>query len=222
MEEKESKKVGKIILLVLLICIAVGRFVSIREKFLAISSTNIYMNYKPVIYFYPEEEMDISISLDYNGELMYTYPKYENGWDITAYPDGTVIHNSKEYSYLFWEGITDVEYDLSKGFVIKGEDTVEFLQEKLAYLGLTPREYNEFIVFWLPLMEDNKYNLITFQEECYTDSAVLNIMPEPDSLQRVFMTFKALDKSIEIEEQVLEPFERSGYTVIEWGGSEIK
>lgn len=86
----------------------------------------------------------------------------------------TEISSGKEYSYLFWEGISDAEYDMSRGFVVKGEDTAEFLQEILTKLGLTPREYNEFIVFWLPKMQQNPYNLITFQEKCYTDSAVLD------------------------------------------------
>jgi len=60
-----------------------------------------------------------------------------------------------------------------------GQDTAAFLQEKLNYLGLTPKEYNEFIVYWLPQMKDIPYNLITFQSAAYTDNAVLTITPEP-------------------------------------------
>ena len=56
----------------------------------------------------------------------------------------------------------------------------------------------------------------------YTNSAKLEITPNPDSVLRVFMAYKALDKKIEIEEPVIEPFERKGFTVIEWGGTEIK
>lgn len=88
-------------------------------------------------------------------------------------PDGTLYDrfDGREYSYLFWEGTCPGAYDLSKGFVVKGEDTKDFLQEKLAFLGLTPREYNEFIVYWMPLMQDHPYNLISFQQEAYTDLA---------------------------------------------------
>ena len=105
-----------------------------------------------------------------------------------------------------------------KGFVVKGEDTVLFLQEKLAYMGLLPREYNEFIVYWVPRMQNNAYNFITFQEEAYTEIAELIINPEPDSILRVYMTYIPLDEPIEIEEQVLKPFTREGFAVIEWGG----
>ena len=44
---------------------------------------------KPVIYLYPEQETTVSVSLDYAGTLTATYPAYENGWTVTAEPDGT-------------------------------------------------------------------------------------------------------------------------------------
>ncbi|MBQ8857073.1 MAG: hypothetical protein IJ024_02890 [Lachnospiraceae bacterium] len=71
-------------------------------------------------------------------------------------------------------------------------------------------------------MQGNPYNLITFQNEIYTNSAKLEITPNPDSILRVFMVYKALNEQIEIEEPIIEPFERNGFTVIEWGGTEIK
>lgn len=176
---------------------------------------------KPVIYLYPEEETDVSVQLDFNGELLVTYPTYVNGWEVTAYPDGTLFVGDREYSYLFWEGQADIEYDWSKGFVVAGEDTEAFLVETMAYLGLTPTEYNEFIVYWLPKMINNSYNFITFQQENYTDNAILIIVPEPDSVLRVFMAYQPLEQAIEVEPQVLESFGREGFVVIEWGGVEV-
>jgi hypothetical protein len=178
---------------------------------------------KPVIYLYPEKATEVSVSLAYNGELTCTYPDYGNGWEVTAYSDGHLINqkDGNEYSYLFWEGKSKIEYDMSKGFVVKGEDTDDFLREKLEYMGLTPKEYNEFIVYWLPQMNENPYNLITFQNEIYTDNAKLKITPEPDSILRVFMAFKPLTEAVTVEEQTLEPFVRQGFTVIEWGGTII-
>ena len=175
---------------------------------------------KPVIYLYPTQETDLSVNLDFNGKLTCTYPEINSGWNVTAFPDGKIINKAdgKEYSYLYWEGESKTKYDMTKGFVVKGEDTAEFLQEKLSYMGLTPKEYNEFIVYWLPQMQNNKYNLITFQGKAYTDSAKLNIKPEPDSMLRVFMVYKPLDKYVDIKEQELETFERKGFTVVEWGG----
>lgn len=179
---------------------------------------------KPVIYLYPEQEQEVYVQLELDGEFTCTYPEYDNGWKVKAYPDGTLRDQvtGKEYNYLFWEGTSETEYDLSRGFVVEGKDTAGFLEEKLAYLGLNEKERNEFIVYWLPRMEDNKYNLITFQGKAYTEHAKLKISPEPDSILRVFMVYKPLDKAIDIPEQELEPFEREGFTVIEWGGAEME
>jgi hypothetical protein len=110
---------------------------------------------------------------------------------------------------------------MSKGFVVKGDDTADFLRNKLEYMGLIPKEYNEFIVYWLPKMQNNPYNLIAFQNEIYTDHAELKIAPEPDSILRVFMAYKPLEEAVSIEEQALEPFQREGFTVIEWGGTVV-
>lgn len=179
---------------------------------------------KPVIYLYPEETMDVSVVLEYDGELTCTYPEYNDGWHVTAQPDGTLTdsESGKEYSYLFWEGISDTEYDMSKGYVVAGEDTAAFLQDVLARMGMTPREYNEFIVFWLPRMQDNPYNLITFQQEVYTESADLYINPQPDSVLRVFMAYQVLEEPITVEAPEIVPFEREGFCVVEWGGTEVK
>lgn len=140
----------------------------------------------------------MSVKLDYKGKLICTYPKYKGGWEVKAQPDGTLINieDNREYSYLFWEGVANVKWDMSKGFVVSGVETENFLREKLQYLGLTSREYNEFIVYWLPIMQNNKYNLITFAGEEYENIAKLNITPQPDSIQRVMMVFKPLDEYI--------------------------
>lgn len=151
-----------------------------------------------------------------------TYPSYKNGWHGVAKPDGTLFVEGHEYSYLFWEGEGNNVYDLSEGFVVKGEDSAEFLQKTLSQMGLLPKEYNEFIVYWLPKLEANAYNLITFQQEAYTDHARLTIDPKPDSVLRVFMVYQPLDYEIKIKPQTIEPFTRKGFTVVEWGGTELK
>jgi endoglucanase len=181
---------------------------------------------KPVIYLYPEEETDVHVELELTeSELNTTYPKYNNGWDVTAYPDGTLLNKADgtHHKYLFWDAANcRTRFDYSKGFCVAGSDTESFLREKLTYMGLTEEEMNEFIVYWLPLMEHNKYNLISFQGDVYTDSAKLDITPAPDSLLRIFMAYVPLEEAVETEPQQLEAFERNGFTVVEWGGSEIR
>ena len=178
---------------------------------------------KPVIYLYPEEETEVAVKLHYEGELTVTYPAYGDGWEVIAKPDGTLIDKESglEYSYLFWEGECTPCYDMNCGYVVKGEDTAAFLQETLSKMGLTPREYNEFIVYWLSHMQGNAYNLITFQQKAYTDTAQLEILPKPDSVLRVFMVYKPLEAPVQIEAPEIKPFERTGFAVVEWGGTAL-
>lgn len=178
---------------------------------------------KPVIYLYPEKVMDVAVNLEYDGMLTCTYPEYNNGWQVTAQPDGTLTDDKgQSYNYLYWEGITDITYDFSKGFCVPGEDTAEFLEKSLAQLGLNRKEANEFIVYWLPLMQENPYNLISFQQEAYTEQARLNISPCPDTLIRVFMSWKPLVQAVAVEPQQLTAPERKGFTVVEWGGTKVE
>lgn len=178
---------------------------------------------KPVIYLYPEEKTEVSVNLTLDGRLTCTYPAYNEGWTVTAAPDGTLTDaKGQTYSYLYWEGESYAQYDLSRGFCVKGEDTAAFLEDSLARLGLTRREANEFIVYWLPLMEMNAYNIISFQTDIYTDAAKLEVSPAPDTLIRVFMAWQAADSYVELPEQELTAPERTGFTVVEWGGAKMQ
>ena len=178
---------------------------------------------KSVIYLYPEEETQVSVSLEFDGELTSTYPSYEDGWTVEAAPDGTLTDpaTGRQYYCLFWEGISPTEYDFSTGLCVAGENTAAFLEDALADLGLTEKEANEFIIYWLPKMEHNPYNLISFQTEAYTDSAALTIDPAPDTLIRVFMAWQGLDQPVEVEPQTLTAPDRTGFTAVEWGGAEM-
>lgn len=182
---------------------------------------------KPVIYLYPETEETVTVRLDYPGEIYVSYPKYDpvlKGWNVKAFPGGKIVNlaDGNEYSYLFWEGReASVAWDLSEGFIVEGEKADIFLRDILARMGLTPREYNEFIVYWYPRLKENKYNLVHFAKGEYEKLAPLTVEPRPDSILRVFMVYKPLMEKIDIQPQQITPFVRSGFAVVEWGGTRI-
>ena len=253
---------------------------------------------KPVIYLYPQEDMEVYVTLDLEGELRGTYPRYvrgkksdmgeisthsvgghswtvkpifgnilpgienaddysamfwtgevikpnpyrmyqwagvaglpeyhesdEEGWHVIAHPDGSMTNlaDGRNYDYLFWEGTMGPELaDFSNAACVAGEDTVAFLENYLTTAGLNDSEIDDFISYWLPQMEGNAYNLIAFPTEVYAEKAKLNVYPKPDSELRVFMVFQALDEPTDSEITMPEPFERKGFTVVEWGGCEIE
>lgn len=181
------------------------------------------MTGKPVIYLYPQKATDVTVKLDFGGELWYTYPTIQDGgWNVTAYPDGRLVNkgDGTEHYYLFWDGSSNTDWVQDEGFCVVGGDTEAFLREKLAYMGLTPREYNDFITFWVPRLQANPYNLITFAGEQYEQLAPLTLSPAPDSVLRVHMVYKPLTTPQQIPEQKLTGgFQRKGFTMVEWGGS---
>ena len=180
---------------------------------------------KPIIYLYPQKETELSVKLGKPENLTCSYPKYENGWNVIAKPDGTLIDKDigRSLYALYWEGLNTRKAEFKEGFVVKGEDTIKFLEEKLEVLGLNEREAEEFIVYWLPKLEENEYNYIRFASmEEINEDMPLEFSVQPDILIRVLMEFKGLDEYIEVPEQKLETPSRDGFVAVEWGGTELK
>ncbi len=180
---------------------------------------------KPIIYLYPEKEQKVSIVVGYPERLSHTYPKYIDGWHVNALPNGTLtdLKTNRQLYALYWEGKHIAPFIPSTGFIVKGSDTISFLENKLAQLGLNEREAEEFIVYWLPQLESNPYNYIYFATlEEQNHNMPLLITPKPDTLIRVLMVWKPLTTEINIPQQVLpETPQRNGFTVVEWGGTKI-
>lgn len=187
--------------------------------------SNEFVVKKPLIYLYPTNDMRVSVKLGNDDRLTSSYPKYTDGWEVFAKKDGTLMDSRTGRSLygLYWEGSNYPAVQTDEGFIVAAKDSVDFLETKLAQLGLTEREANEMIIYWLPQLEKNAYNYIRFDtNEVMDEYMPLNISPKPDSVIRVSMVFKGLEKPISVNEQVFPVFERDGFTVVEWGGSEIK
>ena len=195
--------------------------INIKEN----DSTDPDVAYKPIIYLYPEIERDISIKLGFKDNITVSYPKYNDGWKVKAKPDGTLIEygTNRELYALYYENLNAIDFNIRKdGFVVSKEDVVPFLEEKLEILGLNSKEIQEFIIYWLPILEKNKYNYIRFAtNEEIEQNMPLNVEPSPDTIIRVLMTFKGLNEKIDVSEQELVTPIRNGYTVVEWGATII-
>ena len=180
---------------------------------------------KPVIYLYPEKSMDISVQLNIKKSKLTTiYPKFNqnnNTWKVYVNANGEIKIRDKIYPYLFWESESYFINEINEGFIVKDENAEEFLEEKLKILGLNNKESTDFITFWLPVLLKNKLSLCYFQSEEYFENYELNINPKPDSLIRIFLSIKKINSPIKIKEQKLTSNERKGFTVVEWGGTNI-
>ena len=179
---------------------------------------------KPIIYLYPKEQTNVKIHFNLKKTTFTTvYPKFtsENEWNVHASPNGDIKIGDKKYPYLFWEAESYINQDFSKGFIVKDEDAESFLEEKLKLIGLNEKESCDFITFWLPQIIKNKLSLLSFQTEEFFRNFEEKIEPKPDSVLRVFLSIKKIEKKCDLEEQQLTKVERKGFTVVEWGGSMI-
>lgn len=225
-------KIALIIIIVLLVITAIGIIVYQRIKVTKDNYNNQFNEYKerrldkPIIYLYPNEETKVSVNLEYSNKITCSYPKYVDGWNVLAKPNGDLVDlkSNRNLYALYYESENVSNFKVQQdGFIVKGEDTAQFLEEKLAILGLTERESEEFIVYWLPKLEKNKYNYIRFATmDEINKNMPLEINPSPDSVIRVLMTFKKLENPIDVKEQKLQTPNRTGFVAVEWGGTEIK
>ncbi len=181
---------------------------------------------KPVVYFYAEDTIQLDVSLQFNGDVSFCYPAFQEKWDFTIYPNSTFTDNStnKEYPYLFWEG----DYDLSQlkqmqvGFHVKRKELIPFFEKKLTTLGLNRREITDFITFWTPNLLEEYYQVQFITQEDCNDIATYQFSKTPETLIRVIALFKPVSENADqIAPQILKPIIRDGFTIVEWGGIEV-
>jgi hypothetical protein len=182
---------------------------------------------KPVIYLYPTKTEPVTVHLDYPAGFRSTDPSYSStsGWQVLASPNGnlTDLSTGEHYPYLFWEGNpAPINYNMTTGFVVPGSQTEAFLRQELPTIGLSPSETTAFIAFWEPRMNGDTYNLIHFAGSEYTNYAKLTVSPQPNSELRVFMVFQPLSQPVSVTPQTFSGFQRKGFTLVEWGGTELR
>ena len=165
-------------------------------------------------YFY----LDGTVTVKADTIPAFAYPAYHNGWKLECHPDGSFTAEDGTICHrLYWEAQTDRSVPMEEGFCVPGADTAAFLAESLQKLGLNSLEINDFLITWLPRLEGNAYNLITFHTE-----QVADISPAPDTLIRVLMVFRPLKESVDIAPQPLTPTERTGSTAVLLSGGIVE
>lgn len=181
---------------------------------------------KPVIMLYATRDLDFTVTPQFSIRDGYIYPALDNGsWSgkLIGGTDGNIMIKNQPYSYLFWEGITDKIYNPSEGNVVAKSDTTQYLERALTSYGLNAREREDFITFWAPRLIVNDYNMISFVNAEYAQAQPLKVTPTPDYTQRVFMVYKKVDQNFQIAKQQFAPAPpRHGFSLIEWGGQELK
>lgn len=180
---------------------------------------------KPVIYLYPEEAAAFNVQVIPTGEMQFTYPVLNEAWKGIAHPNGDLDMNGETFSYLFWEAkqvFAPIDPNTSEGFVVSTDSLLSFLESTLSHTGFRAKERADFITYWVPKMLKYESVFITFhQQEACEQFGTLNITPQPDNINRFYMSWADYTGGAIPLPQEIEPMDRTGFDVLEWGGQQI-
>ena len=175
--------------------------------------------YKPVIYLYTPHTENVSVKLTGQTILTASEPTYGDGWNVVASPNGKLVSYGHNYNSLFYEDVVNEHWQSTSGWEVSGKNFDSWAKQTLTKYGLNSAEINDFIDYWQPLMSKSSYWVIAPQSDTLINDATgLEITPKPDSILRLWFTFTPENKPTSIATPLIKPFNRKGFTVVEWGG----
>lgn len=201
---------------------------------------------KPAVYLYPPKRTLVNVKVYPAGFLTYTDPLYdpEQGWNIEANPDGRIVNFGannfmKNYDYLYFESkVHDEVIDKpTDGWVVKSgaidsgqagmttwfNNQEVLFKDILPKLGLNAVQEKDFIEYWKKALPYSPYYFVGIIDPANVDEIEgLEIVPKPDSVNRVRIYFERLEGSKDVVEPVItnNPFKMDDtqFKVVEWGG----
>lgn len=171
----------------------------------------------PNIYIYPEIKTKVSVTLEFPGDnyLTISEPTYNNGWSVIVDTNGSI--NNGECQYLFYESKKFSIPQLKLGWIMTIDDIRMEIISLLFKLGFNDREATDFLDHWAPILEEDGHPYFAFYPQDPQEMSKLTINPAPDSVLRILFLIRPLKNYIEIDRPSIEPFERKGFVVVEWG-----
>nr|MBN2277472.1 hypothetical protein [candidate division Zixibacteria bacterium] len=170
---------------------------------------------KPNIYLYPEKESEVSVRINPNGYITASLPDYSDGWRVTAYPDGSIPGTE---GFLFYEA--EVSYDKpEEGWCLASGDLPAFYDSLLINCGFNEKEISDFVEYWtVNLPAADYFAVYPLFNEAVDHICPLEVTPGPDNILRLWLIFEPVSKMVQLEKPEIPPFERTNFTVTEWGG----
>ena len=162
------------------------------------------------------------VEVEPKGPFTLTIPEYsQKGWDVIAHPNGEINYNNTTLPYLYWEASLPDRLltEPKEGYVVTYNELDDLFAKVLPQMGLNNKEQTEFSEYWLRALPKANYYFVGVMPEGEIDKlAPLKVEPQPDSVLRVTLFFKALDEKVAVNEPKLSGFTREGFVVTEWGG----
>jgi hypothetical protein len=174
--------------------------------------------YKPNIYIYPGEQIDLSIKLNFpvGGKIVTSIPEYGTGWNVTVDTSG-LINNT--YSFLFYESKQPDVWQRNYGWIIQADKLESFFRQNMTDYGFNGREIDDFIEYWIPRLNDySLYSIYPQTKNIIDDAIELNFSNQPENILRLFYVIKGNNQfQDKLTIPTIDSFKREGYFVTEWG-----
>ncbi len=169
----------------------------------------------PNIYLYPETTTTIDVSLNFpvGGHVTVSSPPYGSGWTVSVSPDGII---DDEFDYLFYEASLPPNLSTDYGWLLNADDLENEFRVLLTDLGFYGREIDDFIDYWVPIMNNAPYYGIYPQD---VNSLIeLTINPAPTSSMRQLFLIRAQFHPLDMPPPPDNgQISREGYVAVEWG-----
>lgn len=176
------------------------------------------MAYKPNIYIYPTEQIELSIKLNFpmGGKIVTSIPEYGTGWNVSVDTSGLI---NDTFTYLFYESTQPDIWQRSHGWCIQADDLSLFFRKNMKEYGFNDMEINDFIDYWIPRLTDHSFYTIYPQTKERIDNVIqLDFSKQPKNLLRLFYIIKGHNQLEDtLTAPTIDTFKREGYFVTEWG-----
>lgn len=174
--------------------------------------------YKPNIYIYCDQDLEVNVRLQPYRYITASIPRYDpaDGWTAQVYQGS--INGCGDY--LFYEAkVPDNLLQRRKGFGIKGSSLRAELQELMELYGFNARETADFVQYWDgKLLHTDNYVFYPQNTETIEKIMPLTVDPAPDSVYRLwFLIEKDHGQHCETVSPI-DQVQRSAFSVVEWGG----
>lgn len=176
---------------------------------------------KPAIYIYPEQPGHFQVDLEFGPGIRLTAsePDYGTGWDVFVDDTGRI---DATWDYLFYEIAMRGAPSIADGWCLSWSELSAGLESITIALGLTSAERDDFLVYWMSRLPVRDYYEIHPVFGNDLDAWVkLDVTPAPDAVLRFWLFFRGRDTVVELPTPHIPAVERTGTTVVEWGGAVI-
>ncbi|MBI4067139.1 hypothetical protein HY407_02055 [Candidatus Gottesmanbacteria bacterium] len=162
------------------------------------------------LYFYPLEKTALDVTLPDQSTV-----------HLEALPDGTFNIQNQTYSSLAYNLKKTTYTPPEKGRIIDGSNLKQELQKIADELHLKTTEKSDFLSYWQQSLPQSPFYFVSlFPESEALKLTGWHIKPPPDSEIRYLFYFKPLTKKPTLNYSYhFTPIPRSGFTVLDWGGT---